>query len=100
MAGRPNWEGYVRLNLISMPVRAFTAAVPGRGKIGFHLIHKTCNSRIHYQKVCPIHGEVRKDEIVSGYEYAKGEYILVDPAEMDKLRSENDKAINIAMFIA
>src|SRR5207244_3333357 len=87
MAVRSNWEGFIRLSLISMPVRAFSASVQGRGKIAFHMIHKTCNSRIHYQKVCPIHGEVSKDEIVSGYEYAKGEYILVDPGELDKLRT-------------
>src|SRR5262249_1861584 len=98
MAVRSNWEGFLRLNLVSVPVRAFSANVQGRGKIGFHLIHKTCNSRIRYQKVLPIHGEVNKDEIVSGYEYAKGEYIIVDPVEQNKLRTENDKAINIETF--
>src|SRR5205823_5210948 len=77
---RANWEGSIRLNLVSVPVRAYTASVTERGKIRFHLIHKGCNSRIHYKKVCPIHGEVDKDEIVSGYEYAKGEYIVIDPA--------------------
>jgi DNA end-binding protein Ku len=99
MALRSNWDGFIRLNLISVPVRAYSANVSGRGKIGFHLIHKACNSRIKYQKVCPIHGPVPNDEIVSGYEYAKGEYILMDADELKKLRIENDKAITIETFI-
>src|SRR5262245_19330427 len=99
MPSRPSWEGYLRFNLISVPVKAYNATVAGGGKIGFHLLHKKCSSRIRYKKVCPIHGEVDKDEIVSGYEYAKGKYVIVDPAELDKLRSENDKAISIDSFI-
>ena len=59
----------------------------------------TCNSRIKYQKVCPIHGEVSQDEIVSGYEYSKGQYVVIDPAEIDKLRTESDKSVNITAFV-
>jgi DNA end-binding protein Ku len=99
MALRSNWEGFLRLNLVSIPVRAYTASTPHREKITFHQIHKTCNSRIRYQKICPIHGEVKKDEIVSGYEYAKGQYILVEPDELAKIRTENEKTIDIQTFI-
>jgi DNA end-binding protein Ku len=99
MPARPSWEGYLKFNLISVPVKAYSATLTGGGKIGFHLIHKKCNSRIRYQKVCPIHGEVHKDEIVSGYEFAKGQYVIVDPSELDKLRTENDKAISIDAFV-
>jgi DNA end-binding protein Ku len=62
-------------------------------------LHKDCNSRIQYKKVCPVHGEVRPDEIVSGYAYASGQYVLFDPAELEKLRSAKDKTINITAFI-
>jgi DNA end-binding protein Ku len=99
MASRPSWEGFLRFNLISVAVKAYSATVPGGGKIGFHLLHKKCHSRIRYQKVCPLHGEVHKDEIVSGYEVSKGQYVIVDPGELDKLRTENDKAINIESFV-
>jgi len=99
MGMHSNWEGFLRFNLISVPVRAYTATVAGGGKIAFHQIHKGCNSRIQYKKFCPIHGEVTKDDIVSGYEISKGEYVLVDPDELSKLRTENDKAINIDTFI-
>lgn len=99
MPSRPSWEGYLKFNLIAVPVKAYGATVSGGGKIGFHMLHKKCNSRIRYQKVCPIHGEVTKDEIVSAYEYAKGQYVTVEPEEIENLRTENDKTIGIDTFI-
>ncbi len=99
MAMRSSWEGYLRLNLISVPVKAFSATTAGRGRIGFHLLHAKCNSRIRYKKVCPIHGEVRNDEIVSGYEHAKDQYVVIKKEELQKLRPETDKAIEIDVFV-
>ena len=72
--------------------------MPGGGDVHFHQIHKDCGSRIRYQKVCPVHGEVTKDEIVSGYEYQKNEYVELDPDEVAKLRAPNDQSINIDVF--
>jgi DNA end-binding protein Ku len=46
-----------------------------------------------------VHGEVSSDEIVSGYQYAKGQYVLIDPDELEKLRTESDRAVNIDCFI-
>jgi DNA end-binding protein Ku len=99
MAMRTSWEGYLKLNLLSVPVKAFSATVAGGGKIHFHLIHSKCNSRIHYEKFCPIHGEVPNDEVVSGYEFAKNQFVIVKPEELDKLLPENDRAIDIDVFI-
>lgn len=99
MSARPSWDGFIKFNLISVPVKAYTATVSGGGKIGFHLIHKGCNNRIRYKKVCPVHGEVPNDEIVSAYEHARGEYIVVGDDERKELRVENDKAIAIDAFI-
>jgi DNA end-binding protein Ku len=99
MSSRPNWDGFLRFNLIAVPVRAYSAAAPARGKIGFHLLHKGCNQRIRYQKVCPIHGEVEKGQIVSGYEFAKDEYVVVDLKELESMRTASDKTINVAAFI-
>lgn len=99
MAARTSWEGYLRLNLLSVPVKAYSAIVTGGGKIGFHMIHSKCNSRIRYKKVCPIHGEVPNDEIVPGYQYAKGKYIIVDREKLAELLPENEKAIDIDTFI-
>lgn len=99
MAMRSSWKGYLKLSLVSVPVQAFNSTGSGVGEIHFNQLHSVCHSRIRYQKVCPIHGEVSKDEIVSGYEYAKGQYAIVDPDEIEKLRSENDRAISIEEFI-
>jgi len=99
MAMRSSWKGYLKLSLVSVPVQAFNSVSSSGGEIHFNQLHAECHSRIKYQKVCPIHGEVNKDEIVLGYEYAKGKFTIVDPDEIEKLRSENDRAINIQEFI-
>jgi DNA end-binding protein Ku len=99
VSARPTWEGFLKFNLLAVPVKAYNATVAGGGRISFHLIHKECNSRIRYQKVCPIHGEVPKDEIVTAYQVGRGQYIVVNPEELDKLHTENEKAINIDSFI-
>lgn len=99
MALRSSWEGFLRLNLISVPVKAYSVTQSGGGRIGFHQIHAKCKSRIRYQKVCPVHGEVTMDEIVSGYEVAKNQYVLIKPEELKKLRVDADKSIDIDVFI-
>jgi DNA end-binding protein Ku len=99
MALRSSWEGFLRLNLISVPVKAYSATQTGGGRISFHQIHAKCKNRIRYKKVCPVHGEVPNEEIVSGYEVAKGQYVLVKPDELKKLRAEADKSIEIDVFI-
>ena len=99
MALRSSWEGFLRLSLISVPVRAYNVAVSGGGEIHFHQIHKECGNRIRYQKVCPIHGEVTKEEIVSGFEYQKGQHVEMEPQEIAAVRAENDESINIDVFI-
>ena len=100
MAARSSWKGYLRLSLVSVPVKAYTATTTGGGEIHLNQIHADCHSRIRYQKVCPIHGEVSNDAIVSGYEFAKGQFVVIDPDELDKLRTESDKAVQIATFVA
>lgn len=99
MASRPSWDGFLKFNLISVPVKAYNAAAPSRGKIGFHLIHAPCGNRIRYEKVCPVHGEVPSDEVVSGYEHTKGQYVVVQRGEKSGLRLEDDKAISIDTFV-
>src|SRR3954462_3977380 len=99
MALRTSWKGFLRLSLVSVPVKAYSAAASGNGRIHLNQLHETCHSRIRYQKVCPLHGEVTSDEIVSGYEYAKGQYVVIDEDELDKLRTPAERAINIDKFV-
>src|SRR4029078_10974780 len=91
---RSSWKGYLKLSLVSVPVRGYTANVAA-AEIRLHQLHSECHSRIRYQKTCRIHGEVPKEEIVSGYEYAKGEYVVIEPEELARLRGETEKAVTI-----
>jgi DNA end-binding protein Ku len=97
---RSSWRGMLRFGLVVFPVEAFNAHARGQGPIAFHQLHATCHSGIHYQKVCPVHGEVSNDEIVSGYEYRPGEYVEFEPEELDNLRSEKERALTIDAFIS
>ena len=95
---RSSWKGHIRLSLVSIPVKAFTASASGK-EIRLNQLHEECKSRIRYQKVCPQHGEVSGSEIVKGYEFTKDQYVIVDEAELDELRTESDRAINIDAFV-
>src|SRR4051794_39815476 len=81
MAAHPYWKGFLKLSLVTVPVSAHTTTSSGGAKITLNQLHAECNSRIRYKKTCPIHGEVTNDQIVSGYEQAKGQYIVVDEDE-------------------
>lgn len=96
---RSSWKGYLKLSLVSVPVRAFTANVAA-SEIRLNQLHEECHSRIRYQKTCPIHGEVPKEEIVSGYEYAKGEYVVIEPEELSRLRGESERAITVEAVLS
>lgn len=100
MAARSSWKGFLKLSLVSVPVKAYTATASDGGEIHLNQLHKDCNNRIQYKKSCPVHGEVVSDGIVSGYEFSKGQYVIVDTDELDKLRTEDDKAVKIDAFIA
>jgi DNA end-binding protein Ku len=100
MAARSSWKGFLKLSLVSVPVKAYTATSSSSGEIRLNQLHKECHSRINYKKTCPIHGEVPNEDIVSGYEYSKGQYVIVDADEVDKLRTPDEKAINIDGFVS
>jgi DNA end-binding protein Ku len=97
-AARSVWKGFIRFSLVSVPVKAYTATSSSTG-ISLNQLHKECNSRINYKKVCPVHGELKADEIVSGYEYADGQYVVINPDELEKVRTPKDRAIDISAFI-
>jgi DNA end-binding protein Ku len=99
MAARSLWKGFLRINLVSVPVKAFSATSSAAGEVRLNQLHAECNSRIKYKKTCPIHGEVPNEEIVSGYEYAKDQYVIVDSEEVDKLRTPDEKAIRVDSFV-
>ncbi|MEQ8767798.1 MAG: Ku protein [Planctomycetota bacterium] len=95
---RPSWKGFLRLSLVSVPVKAYTTNVTSK-EIRLRQLHEECHSPVKYQKTCPIHGELSMSDIVSGYEYSKGQFVVIDTDEISKLRTESDKSIAIDGFI-
>ena len=71
----------------------------GREGKDYTQLHEECHSRIRYKNTCPIHGEVPNDEIVMGYQYGDDEYAIIDPNEINKLRSPRERAVNIDKFV-
>ena len=99
MPARSTWKGYLKLSLVSIPVKAYSASRAAEN-VSLHQLHAKCNSRIKYKKVCPLHGEVPKEEIVSGYEYAKGQYVVIEPYELARLREKGEREITIDAVVA
>lgn len=98
MAPRTSWKGFIKLSLVSVPVKAFTSSNSGED-VRLNQLHQECNSRVKYQKICPEHGVLKSDDIVSGYEYAKDEYVIVKSDELNQVRKQSDKSISIFGFI-
>jgi DNA end-binding protein Ku len=97
---RSSWKGQIRFGLVSFSVQAINALSKSGGDIHFNQLHAPCHSRIRYKKVCPIHGEVSQDEIVSGYEYERGKYVEFEKDELAELRPESERALSIDTFVA
>lgn len=92
------WSGYLTFGLISMPVRLYSGA---RGEhVSFHMLHRDDLTRIKQQLYCP-HDDrvVERSEIVKGYEYRKGEYVVIEPDEIKKIEPKTAKAMEILEFI-
>jgi DNA end-binding protein Ku len=98
VAGRASWSGTLRIGLVTVPVQAFNVLIAEK-ELHLHQLHAACDRRIHYQKVCPTHGELDNDEIVSAYEYSRGKYVRIEPDEMDKLRTDADRSLTIETFV-
>lgn len=100
MAAHASWKGHLKIGLASVPVQAYTASAGvASSEISLHQLHKPCKSRIQYKKFCPIHGEVANDEIVSGFEYSKGHYAVLDSDELAELSADLEKSLTIDAFV-
>src|SRR5438477_10776372 len=98
MAARPIWRGQIRLALVSIPVELYPATKNG-AQIQFHQVHEPTGKRIKYEKVVPGVGPVDRDEIVKGYEVSKGHYVLLDPEEIESVKLESRKTLDLVEFV-
>src|SRR5213595_2562342 len=98
MPSRPIWRGQIRLALVSIPVELFPATKSG-AQIAFHQVHEPTGKRIKYEKVVPGIGPVDRDEIIKGYEVSKGEYVLLEPEEIESVKLESRKTLDLSQFV-
>ncbi|CAN5372584.1 Ku protein [soil metagenome] len=98
MAARAYWQGQIRLALVSIPVEIYAATKSG-AQIAFHQIHEPTGKRIKYEKVVPGLGEVKAEDIVKGFEIDKGHYVLLDPEEIDAVKLESKKTLELTRFV-
>ena len=98
MAARAIWRGQIRLALVSIPVELFPATKSG-AQIQFHQVHEPTGKRIKYEKVVPGIGPVDRDEIVKGYEVSKGQYVLLDPEEIESVKLESRRTLDLVQFV-
>ena len=98
MAARAYWKGQIRLALVSIPVEIFSATKSG-ATIAFNQIHEPTGKRIKYEKVVPGIGPVDPDEIVKGYQYEKGSYVLLDEEELDAVKLESKKTLELTQVV-
>jgi len=98
MPARPIWRGQIRLALVSIPIELFPATKSG-AQIQFHQVHEPSGKRIKYEKVVPGIGPVDRDEIVKGYEVSKGQYVLLDPEEIESVKLESRKTLDLVRFV-
>ena len=98
MAARPIWRGQIRLALVSIPIELYSATKSG-AQIAFHQVHEPTGQRIKYEKVVPGVGPVDRDDIVKGYEVSKGHYVLLDPEEIESVKLESRKTLDLVQFV-
>ncbi len=99
MAPRAYWKGHLRLSLVSIPVEMYNA-VETKNEISFRQIHKPSGRRINYTKTVAGIGEIKSSDIVKGFEVGQDEYVTLDPEEIDALKLESKKTIDLTRFVS
>jgi DNA end-binding protein Ku len=95
---RPVWQGNLRLALVQVPVKLYSASKTG-ARIAMHQIHEPSGKRVRYTKTVPGIGPVDTDEIVKGFDLGKGRYVLLEPEEIDELKLEAKKTMDLVQFV-
>jgi len=97
---RPFWTGQIQISLVSFGVSLFPAT-ESKSEIRFHQLSRSTGERIRHQKVTGEgeEGPVEKDDIVKGYEYRKGEYVMIEPDEIKNLRIPSKRTLDVTQFV-
>jgi DNA end-binding protein Ku len=98
MPARPTWKGYLKISLVTIPIKVFPATDPG-ATLAFNQLHAECQTRIQQKRWCPrCEREVPNTDIVKGYEFEKGRYVVVDEEDIGKVRVDSTRVINLEKF--
>lgn len=98
MAARPTWKGFLKVSLVTIPVRVYPAT-ESSATISFNQLHEVCQTRIQQKKWCPsCEREVTSAEVVKGYEFEKGRWVVVEDEDIAKVKTESTKIINLVQF--
>ena len=98
MAARAYWQGQIRLALVAIPVEIYAATKSG-AQIAFHQIHEPSGKRVRYEKTVPGLGPVKPEDLVKGYEVSKGDYVLLQPEEIDAVKLDSKKTLELTQFV-
>ena len=98
MAARPTWKGFLKVSLVNIPVKVFPAT-ESAATISFNQLHAECQTRIQQKRWCPhCDREVPLSEVVKGYEFEKGRYVVMEEEDIQKVRVESTRVIDLAQF--
>jgi DNA end-binding protein Ku len=99
MAGRAYWKGYLKLSLVSCPVKLYSATESAASRVSFNMIHKDTRNRVMMKYHDPELGEVPRTDLVKGYQFEKDKYVIVTAEELDEISIESSKTIDIDGFV-
>jgi DNA end-binding protein Ku len=98
MPMRATWKGYLKISLVNIPIKVFPAT-ESSGSISFNQLHAACQTRIQQKKWCPhCEREVPNTEIVKGFEFEKGRYVVMSDEDIEKVRPESTRVIDLVQF--
>jgi DNA end-binding protein Ku len=98
MPARPTWKGYLKISLVTIPIKVFPATDAG-ATLSFNQLHAECRTRIQQKRWCPhCEREVPNTDIVKGYEFEKGHYVVIDEEDIEKVRVDSTRVINLEKF--
>jgi DNA end-binding protein Ku len=92
------WRGAIQFGLVTVPVKLYLATEPRAG-LSFNLLHRDCGQRIQMKTHCPEHGEISRSDTVRGFEYSKGQYVIIDEGDFESVPLKTVRSIEIELFV-
>src|SRR3954454_3778237 len=98
MSARATWRGFLKISLVTIPIKVYPATEPADA-LHFHQLHARCQTRIQQKRWCPTcETEIASSDVVKGYEFERGRYVLIDDADLDALHVPSTRIIDLVQF--